>query len=110
VVRDSNEWQAVLKEVVAWCYVKCIGTVYDHVLLFGFGGERDRVKFPYTSLAPAEKTNGTEKKERALTRAKRLVFTEKTMANNLKRLTNGRTKAKPKSDALLALLKASEFV
>jgi hypothetical protein len=109
VVRDSNEWQAVLKEVVAWCYVKCIGTVYDHVLLFGFGGTSDRAKFS-GPRADSEKTNGTGQKERALMRAKRLVFTEKTMASNLKRLTNGRTKPKPKPDALLALLAASEFV
>jgi hypothetical protein len=107
VVRDNDEWQAVLKEVVAWCYVKSIGTVYDHVLLFGFGGTSDRAKFQFVS---GEKTNGTGQKERALMRAKRLVFTEKTMASNLKRLTNGRTKPKPKPDALLAMLEASEFV
>ena len=106
VLKDNDVWRAVLREVVGWLYVKSIGTVYDHILLFGFGGERDKVKFP----SVGEKTNGTEKKERALTQAKRLVFKEKNLASNLKRLTNGRTKQKPKPDKLHLLLEAGKSV
>lgn len=110
VLKDNDVWRAVLREVVGWLYVKSIGTVYDHILLFGFGGERDKVKFPSSPYTQAEKINGTEKKERALTQAKRLVFKEKTLASNLKRLTNGRTKSTPKPDKLHLLLEAVKSV
>jgi len=109
VVRDTSAWQAVLTEAVAWCYVKGIGTVYDHVLMFGFGGQRDLAKFPRVQRLGSV-TSGTEKKQKALLEANRLVFKEKNLASNLKRLTNARLKPKVKKDPLMELLLASELV
>ena len=120
VVVDADEWHAVLREVVGWLYFQSLGSILDHFYLFGLGKGKqgagtEEVPRARPGTLPA-KLNGTRKKEQALLNARRLVFTAKTMANNLKRYTNGRVKAvkaepaTPATDKLHALLAACERV
>jgi len=117
VVVDADEWQAVLREAAGWLYFKSLGSICDHVYLFGLGKGRQSAGteqvVPRASPGTAVALNGTQKKEQAVLRARRLVFSAKTLASNLKRYTNGRVKSAPavaKPDALLALLAACERV
>jgi hypothetical protein len=118
VVVDADEWHAVLREAVGWLYFKSLGSICDHVYLFGLGkgkqsaGTEQVVPRARPGSLPAP-LNGTRKKEQALLNARRLVFSAKTLTSNLKRYTNGRVKSAPavaKPDALLALLTACERV
>ena len=117
VVVDGEQWQACVREAVGWVYFKSVGSVYDHAVLLGFGSGRSQLSLAREGASgqfargEAEKLNGTQKKEKALLGARRLLFTEKMLASNLKRLTNGRTAPKKaKADALLELLAACERV
>ena len=111
VVADAGAWGACVREAVGWLYFKSVGSVYDHALLFGYAMRKGEYALPRASVGCAVVLNGTQKKEKALLEARRLVFSEKTMQSNVKRLTNGRTAApKPRLDALHLLLAASARV
>jgi hypothetical protein len=119
VVVDADEWHAVLREAVGWLYFKSLGSIVDQVYLYGLGSARGCASagtekvVPRASPGTGVALNGTQKKEQALLRARRLEFSAKTLTSNLKRYTNGRVKAAPavaKPDALLALLTACERV
>ncbi len=99
---------------MGWLYFRGLGSICDHVYLFGLGKGKqnagtEEVVPRVRSGTLAAKLSGTQKKEQTLLNARRLVFTAKTLANNLKRYTNGRVGA-VKSDKLLALLAACERV
>jgi hypothetical protein len=119
VVVDGARWHAVLREAVGFVYFKSVGSIIDHVYLFGLGSARGFASAGTEKVVPRARPgfgvelNGTQKKEQALFRARRLEFTAKKMASNLKRYTNSRIGknnvcAPKRSDALHELLAACE--
>ena len=88
-VASQAEWQRVIEATCGFGkYFRARSTVYEMLLKFGFGGQRD-CALPTDAVHSGK---STFHKERVLLCCSKLTFDEVKMRRNLKRYTNSQTK------------------
>ena len=90
-ISRQEAWQALIAATCGYGkYFRAKSTVYELLLKFGFGGNRDPGCVPVEGLC---KGKSTDNKDRVVLYSRILFFDEEKLENNVKRYTNSQSKA-----------------